>query len=172
MMDNEIGTSSGRQSINENGALSTTEVVNGTVYLRGDRKAITSFFQLPTRDPQAIANRWISITPSEPGFAAVSAAVTLASDFSQIKMTGPFTKGHATSSRGVETVPIYGYVSVSPGVVTPATLVVSLSGVVLPSWYSIHYKGRNFLVSWNEWGRVATIPAPLSSTPITTVLAH
>jgi len=169
-MDNEIGATTGRQQIDYNGARSTTEVVGGEVYFRGDQEAIVSYFEIPTKDPQAIANRWISITVGEPGFSTVSAAVTLSSDFSQVKPLGPFHKGRQSKLFGLEVVPISAHLHGPAGVSVPITLYVTTSGTVLPVEYSVSYKGESSITKWISWGQRFTIVAPASSIPITDIL--
>lgn len=169
-MENEVGAATGRQQIDVDGALSTTEVVGGDVYLRGDKRAVVSYFEIPTKDPQAIANKWISITPSEPGFSTVSAAVTLSSDFTQVRPLGPFHKGKESRVNGIQVVPIYGHVRGPSGVLEPTTLYVTVSGTVLPIEYTLSYKRESFVTKWSDWGQSFTIVAPKTSISISAIL--
>jgi len=131
-MVNDIGADEGRQAIDSDGAQSTVLVLNGMAYINGDVTALTRYFGLQTSNPQGLAGKWISIQPTDQNYSAVSAAVTLKSDFSNV-ISGPFTKGRAVAIDGTNLIPLHGFVQGPSGARTiPASLYVTQTGTVLP----------------------------------------
>jgi hypothetical protein len=167
-MDNAIGTSAGRQIIDSDGAKSTTIVLDNTAYIRGDLKAIVSYFRFSTRHPKAIADRWISLSSTNAGFANVSASMTLASDFHQIGILGPLTEDPKATLDGLRVVPIKGHVKTSKGTAA-AILYVTATGTILPIEFHVTSGKISQTIVWSEWGRTVTIVAPGTSIPITSI---
>jgi len=172
-MVNDIGASEGRQVIDSDGARSTVLVINNMAYINGDTAAIANYFQLQTSNPQEFAGQWISIPPSETSyFSAVSASVTLASDFHNVSFGGPFTERPETALQGVEVHPIVGHVSgPNGGKDVPATLYVASTGRTLPMELSASDGKFSETVKWSRWGELVTLPLPSQTIPISTVLA-
>lgn len=172
-MVNDIGSDQGRQVIDSDGAQSTALVLNGMAYIQGDAKAITSYFQIPTADPQKLAGQWISIRPTDQSYAAVSASVTLQSDFQNFQslMSGPFTAGTQTVVDGLRVVPISGHVSgPTKGSTVPATLFVTASGKVLPVKFQASNKDASITTQWTDWGHAVALVPPPTSVPISSIV--
>jgi len=98
-MVNDIGTSDGRQVVDANGAKATVIVLGSAAYIQGDANAITNYFGLSSVDPQRVAGKWLSLDANDPNYSAVTASVTLDSDFSNL-VVGPFTRGSVTTVAG------------------------------------------------------------------------
>ena len=172
-MVNDIGVTEGRQVIDSDGARSTVLVINDMAYINGDAAAISNYFQLQTSNPQEFAGQWISIPPSASSyFGAVSASVTLASDFHNVSFLGPFTARPETTLHGVKATPVVGHVSgPTGGKKVPATLYVTSAGKTLPVELSASDRQISETVKWSRWGEAVTLPLPGQAVPISTVLS-
>ena len=166
-MVNDIGTTEGRQVITSDGAHATVLVVGGNAYIYGNEAAVAKYFEISTTDPQKFANQWLELTPSNPDFPTVSAAVTLSSDFPQIKIPGALHEGQTVMVDGHKVRPISGHVpATSHTPAATATVYVTTKGTVLPVESRIVAKGIMETTSWTQWGRAVQIAAPTSSTPL------
>ena len=172
-MVNDIGTVEGRQVINSNGAHSTVLAINNMAYIDADAASIASYFQLPTSTPQQFAGQWLSIPPTASSyFNAVSASVTLASDFHNVTFAGPFSAQSESSHHGVKVIPIEGHVAGPNGsTMIPATLYVTATGRTLPVELSASKGQISETVEWTHWGQPVSLAVPSTTVPISTVLA-
>ncbi len=170
-MDNDIGTKDGRQVIDSDGARSTVLVLNGMAYISGDATALTQYFGLQISNPAGLAGRWISIRPIDQNYSAVSAAVTLKSDFANF-IVGPFSKGPTAVIDGTNLTPLHGFVQRSTAATKdPATLYVTQIGTILPVRLQASNSGATETVTWSKWGHPVVLVRPTSSIPISTVLS-
>ena len=160
-MVNDIGTTEGRQVIDADGAHGKVLVLNGDAFLYGDDSAIAFYFGISKNDPQKYANQWIELKPTDSDYSTVSDAVTLASDFDHLVMSGPLTEGKIMSIHGHMVRPISGHVpATSQSPAGNATLYVTASGKVLPFEYRLVAKGLLSTSSWSNWGKKVTLTAP------------
>jgi hypothetical protein len=162
---NDVGTTEGRQVIDSNGAHATVLVVGGNAYIYADSRAIATYFEISTTNPQKYANRWLEVPALSSGFSTVSDAVTLTSDFGHVALTGNFTEGRTEMVDGHKVVPISGHIAATPQ--TPAadgTLYVTTTGTVLPVEFRLAGKGLRSTTSWSRWGHPVQIAAPTSPT--------
>ena len=113
-MVDDIGTSSGRQVIDDNGGHMTVLVMDGATYVEGDTEALEHDLDAPPQDATELAGRWLSIPPGNPLFKPVSDAVTLESDFSQVRFNGPLKRGAEERIDGTATIPITGTLAGTP----------------------------------------------------------
>jgi hypothetical protein len=168
---NDIGTTAGRELIVSDGARSTTLLVDHTVYLRGDAKAVVSYYHLP-KHPRSYAGKWISISSKNRAYVSTSTGVTLASDFSHIKLLGPFSEGSVVTIDGVRAVPINAHVTptANSSATAVVTLYVTASGLTLP--VEFHAVSGKIIetITWSGWGHKVTIVAPRTSIPLAKVL--
>jgi hypothetical protein len=166
-MVNDIGTREGRQVIISDGAHATVLVVAGNAYIYGNDAAIAKYFEISTTDPQKFANQWLELTPQNPDFSTVSAAVTLSSDFRQVAIPGALHEGQPVEVDGHKVRPISGHIpATSQAPAATATIYVTTKGTVLPVEYRIVAKGIKSTTSWTQWGRAVQIAVPPSSTPL------
>lgn len=168
-MVNDIGATEGRQVIDADGAKSTVLVLGGTAYINGDAHAVADYFGIPTSDPQALANKWITVPPSDPDYSTVSASVTLPSDFHNVTFSGPYTALADTTVDGVAVVPITGRMPGPKSGTVKATLYVTATGTRLPIELTAT-SGRSVVTeTWSAWGQPATLSVPAGSVPISSV---
>jgi len=169
-MSNDVGMSEGQQVITPEGAHATVRLTGGVAYIQGDSQALTSYFGFPSSVAKQFAGKWISLRPSDSGFSNVSAAVTLRSDFSQVRLTGRLTKAPITEIDGQQVIPVRGNVTAPGGGRSVAgTLYVTAQGRVLP--VELHASGQpgSETVVWSHWGRGAQLTAPGGAVPISSL---
>ena len=167
-MNNEIGTTEGRQIIVSDGAHAEVIVLGTTAYIYGDDKAVKSYFQLSTTDPAKFANKWLSLTASSSLFAAVSSAVTLQSDFQSVTIHGVLREGKPVELQGQLAVPISGAIpQTSSNAAIKATLYVSKSRPVLPLEFHLASTTETYVVTWSQWGHAVVLAAPKNVQPLT-----
>ena len=167
-MDNDIGTATGRQVIDADGAHAMVIVLDDAAYIEGDAQAMTSYFGFPSS--RQLAGKWIAIGHSDNGYSTVRAAVTLKSDFSQVVITGPLKKEPVTVIDGRSVVPIVGTIAgATGGDPVPATLYVTATGVILPIELRAGNARATETTVWSNWGRSVRITAPPGPIPISTV---
>jgi len=165
-MVNDIGPTSGRQAIDANGGRSVVIVTGGHAYFRGDATALASYYRFPIAVAREYAGKWISIAPGDAGFGQVSGAVTLASDFSQIAITGPLTARPVTMPDGRRAVAISGTAKGLTGTPLRATLDVTATDTTLPLEFREGNGSVSELVTWSRWGQPVAFSAPSGATPI------
>ena len=167
-MVNDIGTTEGRQVVVSDGAHAKVLVINGDAFIYGDEKAVANYFGLSSTDPQKYANQWLELTPSNPGFSTVSAAVTLTSDFGHVAMPGSLREGRVVIIDGHRVRPLSAHIpATSQAPAGNATLYVTTSGKVLPFEYRVTAKGIESTTRWSDWGRGVqlAIPSPTQLSP-------
>jgi hypothetical protein len=167
-MDNDIGTSAGRQIIDSNGAHAEVIVLHKVAYIYGDKKAVADYFQLSTTDPAKYANKWLSISSTTTGYATISDAVTLTSDFADVTIPGKVTRGPAVMLDGRKVISIHGAVAAtSTTAAIKATLYVTTSTPRLPVELHLTTKTETVTTSWTRWGHTVKLKAPPKVTPLT-----
>lgn len=160
-MVDDIGTSSGRQVIDDNGGHMTVLVMDGATYVEGDTEALEHDLDAPPQDATELAGRWLSIPPGNPLFKPVSDAVTLESDFSQVRFNGPLKRGAEERIDGTATIPITGTLAGTPHHErVAATLYVSTGDRPLPIELRASGHGLSEETEWTHWGHAVVINAP------------
>ena len=166
-MVNEIGATEGRQVVTSNGGHAQVIVIDGNAYIYGDVKAVRNYFGLSSTDPQQYADKWLELTPSNPGFTTVSAAVTLASDFGHVALPGHLTEGRVVTIDGHKVQPISAHIpATSQSPAGTATLYVTTTGRILPFEYLAVAKGVKTTTRWSDWGHTVSLAVPSPSTPL------
>jgi hypothetical protein len=168
---NDIGAMDGRQVIHEDlpkADISAEVIVLGQkAYIRGNTGAVSTYFGLTQNDPAQLANTWLSLVPSDPDFSTVSAAVTLRSDFSEQKLSGPLTEGRTVTMHGQSCVPIFGRVPVGSGnATTTAAMYVTTGSKPLPVEFKAGTAALRSTTTWSRWGHPVTLRAPADAVPI------
>jgi hypothetical protein len=165
--NNRIGTSDGQQIIRADGAKAEVVLVNDIAYIKANAKGVANYFGLTTSDPQQLAGKWLSVTPTDAGYGTYTAAVTLQSDFSQLQLVGPYASGARTTIDHQSVIPVHGYVvSSSKGAKTPATLYVTATGKTLPIEFVVSTKAVHETEVWSAWSHPVYLSTPSNSEPI------
>jgi hypothetical protein len=160
-MDDDIGTSSGRQVIDDNGGHMTVLVINGDAWVEGDTEALEHDLDAPSQDATELAGHWLSIPPSNQLFGPVSDAVTLQSDFKQDRISGPLKQAREVRINGTPAIPITGTLSNAPHHErVTATLYVSTGDQPLPIEFRASGHGLSTVTRWTDWGHAVLLGAP------------
>ncbi len=160
-MDDDVGTSSGRQVIDDNGGHMTVLVVEGLAYVQGDSRALERDLGAPSADAVRLAGQWLSIPSTNQLFGVVSDAVTMKSDFSQARLIGPLSTGREMRIGGTPAIPITGTVPGGPlGQHVTGTLYVSAGSKSLPLEFRISSGGITDETRWTKWGHAEFLAAP------------
>jgi hypothetical protein len=158
---NDIGASEGRQVIVADGAHAQVLVIGGNAYLYGDDRAIAGYFGISTTDPEKYANQWFKLTPSNPDYSTVSAAVTLKSDFGHVEALGRFKEGGIVEVSGQKVRSFTAHIPASSqNPAGNATLYVTTSAKPLPVGYVLTAKGIKSTTHWADWGHQVHLTAP------------
>jgi hypothetical protein len=166
----DIGTFEGRQMIRYNRAQAEVIQIGQEAYIRGNASAISDYFELTKNDPQQLANTWISVFPSDgSAWSAISAAVTLKSDFDQVSIPGALTEGRPVTVAGQRCIPIVGHTSEPQVGGVTVTLYVTDSKTPLPVEQKATSKAITTTTIWSRWGHAVALTAPAGAVPITSL---
>jgi hypothetical protein len=164
---NDIGATGGRQNIQSDAARAKVILIKGVAYIEANAAGVANYFDFTTADPAQLAGRWFTLTPSSTGYATVTDAVTLASDFDQLGIAGPYTAGKQTVVDHQKVIPVHGFVSgASKGLNAPITLYVTATGTTLPVKFSASSKSVTDTVVWSRWGKPVHLVPPGNPKPL------
>jgi len=145
-------------------------LLNGTAYVTGNSQGLISYFGFPASIASTMAGRWISITPSEPGYQSVIAGLTLSSALTEVSPTGTLSEGKRSTVDNQSTWSVLGTGSAHQ---PPTTLFVATSGRGLPVGAVTARHGGTTLtgqiVTFSRWGETVHIPQPTSPVSISTL---
>lgn len=140
----------------------TVLVVNDTAYIKGDAFTLVNYMRIPP----ALANRWLSLAHTVPGFKSVAEAVRLGSTLAELKMTAPLRFVPGRSIAGARTVGIRGREPQS-GPAVDATLYVAAGKTPLPvEQISTESSGASDSVVFSRWREPVSVSAPAGATPL------
>jgi hypothetical protein len=169
-MTNDIGTFEGRQVIASNAARAEVLQVGQEAYIQGNASAIADYFGLTKNDPQQLANTWISIVPSDGGeYQAVSASVTLKSDFQNVTIPAPLTEGRPVTVAGHRCIPLTGHTTQPMVGQMTVTMYVTKSSAPLPVETRATAKKGQSTTMWSRWGQQVTLNPPPGAVPLSSL---
>jgi hypothetical protein len=159
-----IGATGGEQSeIIANGGTSELLALDAskTLYVRADAAALTTTYSMTSTDAATFSNEWLELTPSNSIYDSVAFATTLASDFSQVRFTGPVREGGVGVLEGKKVRAIAGTVPPINGAPRfKGTLDVTATGRLLPLRFRESRGSTVIVVTWSKWGQGTTLSAP------------
>jgi subtilisin family serine protease len=166
---NDIGQIEGRQNIKNDATRAKVMLIGGVGYIEANAVGVASYFQLTTKNPGKLAGKWFIVTSSDADFSTVTAAVTLASDFNGLQMSGPYQEGKRTVVNHQKVIPIHGFISGSTnGPKAAVTLDVTATGTTLPVRFTAKTKTVKETTVWSRWGHVVKLTIPPHPRPIPT----
>jgi len=176
----DVGANRGREFITLTGSGKSGHVeillVAKTAYFKGDLFGLESFTHIGAALAKKYAGRWISVPSTNSGFASVTGTLTVLGVANQlVLLPGTLTRGAATTTSGVPTLPIAAADSASGGVLR-LTEYVSAKGVALPvlvegTTSATSTGTRHIKVTFGHWGESVVVGAPTGTVPITAVIA-
>ena len=166
---NVIGATGGVQKmITANGGSARLIALDRTrrMFLYANVPALTSMFGISSARAGSAANHWLVLTPSDPNYASVDSATTLASDFSQISFIGgPVLRGETTLAKH-RVYELFGAVPASNGMPEGAgTLYVTATAHPMPFAYHVVAGSFALTVAWTDWGHGVALRAPVGAIP-------
>ncbi|MGH9071322.1 MAG: hypothetical protein ACRDX8_09225 [Acidimicrobiales bacterium] len=162
---------SGRQLITEGSSKAEVLLVGGVAYIKGNQDALLNYFEFPPTDGPALANRWISIPPSNSDYSTVSSQVDFTQFLSTFKLRGPLVKIGSSTVDGQRVVGIRGTAPAALGLPakTSATLYVALSGPALPVSATYSSSSEQVADTLSNWDEKLALTKPVSALPISSV---
>jgi hypothetical protein len=166
---NAIGLTTEEQHVLVSGSIASIIVLPNAAYVKGNKKAVVSFFGITTKHPGTLAGKWIKIASSNSAYATLSAAATLVKHFEEYTVLAPLTEGSDVTIDGQKALPINGHINGPNNTSLKATMYVTTTGVVLPIELLIKEGADVSTTSWSAWGHAVAIVAPKTSIPFAKV---
>lgn len=169
------GAKLAEQTLEFNKSRGTALLIGATVYVRMSAELITLEFG---RSAPQLANRWISIRPSDAAYSGVTTGMLFSSMLAQVLPAGTLSKSKVVTLDGVKVIAISGSGNVHLGLrSSKQTLFVAARAPYLP--VALDAAGRSqgvpttLTVTFSHWGKPLHLAAPTPSLPFaSTTLAH
>jgi hypothetical protein len=173
----DVNRSDGRQTVT-NGAQGNADflAVPGHAYVKGDATFLQNGLGAPASDASLYAGKWISFTPSDPGYQQIAAADTLASAIGESTPTGALT---LLPTRTVDGQTVEGVSGGLPhdisqgGAKGSQVLYVSTTAPYLPvevvTSGSLDGHSGTTVVTFSRWGESVYVAAPIGAIPISSI---
>jgi hypothetical protein len=165
----DAGPSAGRQVVDIDQDHATVVFLGATAYIQGNAAAVSDYFGFPVSQVPRLTNQWVSLTPSDSGYAAVTDGVTLASALSEVSLDAPFTLA-PTQVGGQQVIGISGQLSASDNSGTgPGTLYVTTGSQPLPVEFTATTSDAVQTVTFSAWGTPVALSAPSGAVPAASI---
>ena len=147
----------------------TVVLTGDSAYFKADEPGLLDFMGMPATFAAKYAGTWISVSPRDPGFAAVSAALTIPSVIGQITPVRPLSRGGHSDQLGQPVTAINGFQSEPlPGSAQPLRVPVRLfiraQGRPLPVLYTsstlVGKQKVGVSVTVGDWGERVVVSPP------------
>ena len=166
----DTGKTNGQQTITVKGDKVTEHmsalVLGGTGYVNGNAAALHGIIGLTDTQSSKYAARWLSFPTANSALGELVSGLLNSEVATELRMTGPFTRGAPTTIDGVHVLAIDGFASTESGHNVRVVLYVPSTGTPLPveevtnpkaSGGSSAIKGT---VTFTSWGEVPNVQAP------------
>ncbi len=161
----DVGLTQGTQDITIGAEHVSIRVISRVAYVRANRLALLNFIGFPASIANRLHDRWVSFTPTDPGYSDIAASVTLESAITSIAITGAVTKTPETTVLGQQ---VFGLTGAANGGGTE-TLYVRASGTPLPVQVRAVSKGDTQVVTFTKWGERVLVARPAGAIAISSV---
>jgi hypothetical protein len=104
----DAGGSFGQQTLSARTTKLEARFVNFVAYIRSDATVLTRTLGLTAAAAQQNAGKWVSVTPGDPGYAAITKSLEPGSELDSYLPQGKLSVGALTTIGGVKVVPIRG----------------------------------------------------------------
>jgi hypothetical protein len=142
----------------------------GVGYLFANSAAITGYLGFPQTLTSALANKWISVQPTDVGYASYVANVSLTSALATITPRGELIAGKKTKVNGKA---VYSIGGLGPGGQGRTELFYAAKGRPLPvEVVQTSGSGSNVageIISFSRWGEKVTLAKPTSPIPLAAI---
>ncbi len=156
----DAGPMGGHQMVTAGAARAQVIVTGGTAFVQGNSKAVTSYLGFAASEATALANRWISIQPTEQPYPAVSLGVSLSSALGEVSLTGKLSETLQTTKAGQAVIGIQGTSASPDGVRSPATLYIATGSDLPVEFDTSPAANTSEQVNFSNWGNPVSVSAP------------
>ena len=166
----DTGKTSGMQTITVKGDKVTEHmsalVLGGTGYVNGNVAALHRIIGLTDAQSSKYADRWLSFPTANSALGELVSGLLNSEVATELQMTGPFTRGDATTVNGVSVQAIDGFASTESGHKVPVVLYVPSAGAPLPVEEVTNPKASggsstiHGTVTFSQWGEVPNVRVP------------
>ena len=161
----DAGPNQGQQTLSEGTQGATAIYVDRVVYLHADSVSLAQALG-DGASASAAVGRWVSVTSSEPRFAAVARGLTLSSVLNELlDWPNQLAIGSPTTVDGQQVTPVTGEVRLSGGPKIKATLDITRTARPLPLEINASSSAASETVIFSHWGAPVTITAPSGAQP-------
>ena len=167
VLTGDVGPNEGQQTLTEGTQSATVIYVDRVAYVRADSVGLAQATLGDAVSGTAAVGRWVSVTSSEPDYAAVAGGLTLSSALGELlDWPDQLVMGRPTTVDGQQVVPITGEVRLSGGgPMVKATLDVTHTARPLPVEMNASSAVTSETVIFSHWGDPVTITAPSGAQP-------
>lgn len=150
------------------GGQATIIQVGGMAYVRGNEAALANYFKFPLAAARLLNGRWISVRPSDTGYAQLTGGSDYLSVADEVRLGAPLTLTGRSTVAGHAVVGVHG--TVPSGIGAPlgstATIYIAASGRPLPVRYVTVYGSVRLAATYTQWGERVHLTAPQHAIPI------
>jgi hypothetical protein len=167
-------TNQGRQLIRAGSVRAEVIQIGRRAYLTGNGDAMVHYFGFPQHERSRLADRWVSLTPSDPGYKTVVTDVTINSDINDLLPSAPLTST-ITKLDGRSVIAITGRppASQDPPQGAILTLYVSKTTQPLPIQETLTAPGGiSGTSTFTSWGQPVNVSPPVHAIPVSTIPKH
>ncbi len=136
-------------------------LVDGVVYITGNRQGLTSYFGMPATSSAALSGRWISFASTDDGYQTFLSDVALPSVLKSVTPTGTLVKEKTTNVSGTPVIAVAGK---GPAGESRGVLFLASKGAGLPVEAVISNgsgkKARGEIVKFSHWGEKVNPAVP------------
>ncbi len=163
----DIGETQGRQLI-ESGQVRIQLILTGKgLFVRANPEGLTSYLNMPKNQLNKFAERWIVLSPANPYYSTLSAAMTLRTDFDQQLFTGPLRQGPEILLHGQRVVSLMGRLAPQSHSARGTIYVLAETNRPLPIELNESTPAVSYAESWSRWGqRPLAVRAPAGALPL------
>ncbi len=169
----------GQQTLVGEGSRLDVRLIDGVAYIRAGADVLHGVLGLSVTASSTAAGKWISVTKSDKGFAAIVKSLAPTSVLGNYLPVGTLHRGPTRSIRGIATVPVSGDAPASPtaaGTNATATLYVEGAEPHVPvsgtlSGTDVHGRTLTEAAVFTAWGEPVRPKVPKGAVPASS-LAH
>jgi hypothetical protein len=163
----DSAANSGQETLKYGNQVVGIVLVNGVVYITGNRQGLISYFGLPASSGTELSGRWIAFESTDDGYQTFLSDVALAAVLKSVTPTGTLVKEKTTSLLGKKVVAVAGK---GPAGEARGVLFLQAKGDALPVEAVIsNGSGKTAageIVTFSRWGEKVDPAVPTGAIPV------
>jgi hypothetical protein len=170
-LTSDVARTEGRQDFAfSSGAQAHVLLLDQLVFFSGNRAAMLHYFDLPTAVVREVGDHWVSVPPTNAGYAMLAAGVTLPSALAEITPTGRLTETAPLRIDGAAAIGIRGQAPAASGGHGTEVMYVTRGGRPLPLTVASHLEftgepSSTATTTLSHWGERVSLRAPTGVFP-------